>query len=114
MDLGLRGRTAVVGGATSGLGRASAEALAAEGCDLLLWSRRPDALASVGRELRNAHGIRVEHVAADATDPTAAATIAEAASAFGEIDTRSAPAPLSVRLLVIVSAFVPGLPVPSA
>jgi 3-oxoacyl-[acyl-carrier protein] reductase len=86
MDLGLRGRTAVVGGATSGLGRASAEALAAEGCDLLLWSRRPDALASVGRELRNAHGIRVEHVAADATDPTAGATIAEAASAFGEID----------------------------
>ena len=30
MDLGLRGRTAVIGGATSGLGRASAEALAAQ------------------------------------------------------------------------------------
>jgi NADP-dependent 3-hydroxy acid dehydrogenase YdfG len=35
MDLGLRGRLAVVGGATAGLGQASADALAAEGCDLL-------------------------------------------------------------------------------
>ncbi|HSJ00405.1 MAG TPA: SDR family NAD(P)-dependent oxidoreductase, partial [Patescibacteria group bacterium] len=57
MDLGLRGRTAVVGGATSGLGRASAEALAAEGCRLLLWSRRDDALATVARELRAGHGV---------------------------------------------------------
>lgn len=86
MDLGMRGRTAVVGGATSGLGRASAEALAAEGCDLLLWSRRADALSSVAEELRRAHGVRVEHVSADASTATAAATVAEAASAFGPID----------------------------
>ena len=32
MDLGIRGRAALVGGASSGLGRASAERLAAEGC----------------------------------------------------------------------------------
>ncbi|MDQ4034598.1 MAG: SDR family oxidoreductase [Chloroflexota bacterium] len=86
MDLGLRGRTAIVGGATSGLGRASAEALAAEGCDLLLWSRRADALAATADELRAAHGVRVEHVAADATTPEAAATVAGAAAAFGTID----------------------------
>lgn len=86
MDLGLRGRTAVVGGATSGLGRASAAALAAEGCDLLLWSRRADALATTARELREAHGVRVEHVAADALDPGAATTVAEAALALGSID----------------------------
>lgn len=86
MELGLRGRTAVVGGATSGLGRASAEALAAEGCNLLLWSRRDDALAATARELRTAHGIEVDHVVADATDPTAAATIAEAAERFGAPD----------------------------
>lgn len=86
MDLGLRGRRAVVGGASSGLGRASAEALAAEGCDLLLWSRRADALDEVARDLRAAHGVRVEHVAADATDPGAAATVAAAAEAFGPID----------------------------
>jgi 3-oxoacyl-[acyl-carrier protein] reductase len=86
MDLGLRGRTAVVGGATSGLGRASAEALAAEGCRLLLWSRRADALASVAADLRAAHGIEVDHVAADASRPDAAATVAEAALRFGDVD----------------------------
>ena len=86
MDLGLRGRTAVVGGATSGLGRASAEALAAEGCDLLIWSRRPDALADVADAIRAAHGVRVEHVAADAADPDAAATVAGAAAVLGPID----------------------------
>jgi len=86
MDLGLRGRMAIVGGATSGLGRASAEALAAEGCDLLLWSRRADALAAVAEEIRTAHRVRVEHVVADATDPAAAASVAQAAEAFAPID----------------------------
>lgn len=86
MDLGLRGRTAVVGGATSGLGRASAEVLAAEGCRLLLWSRREAALAAVARELREAHGVEADHAVADATDASAAAIIAEAAERFGAPD----------------------------
>ncbi len=86
MDLGLRGRAAVVGGATSGLGRASAEALAAEGCDLLLWSRRGDALEMTAAELREAHDVEVSTVVADAADPGAAATVAEAALAFRPID----------------------------
>ncbi len=86
MDLGLRGRTAVVGGATSGLGRASAEALAAEGCNLVIWSRRTDALAASARELASNHGVTVDHVAADAADPEAAAIIAEAATGFAPID----------------------------
>ena len=86
MDLGLRGRTAVVGGASSGLGRASAEELAAEGCRLLLWSRRGDALAAVARELREAHGVDVDHVVADAYDAGAAAIVAEAAERFGAVD----------------------------
>jgi 3-oxoacyl-[acyl-carrier protein] reductase len=86
MDLGLRGRTAVVGGATSGLGRASAVALAAEGCDLLIWSRNADRLAATAHELREGYGVRVEHVAADAAEPDAAARVAAAAEAFGPID----------------------------
>ena len=86
MDLELRGRTAVVGGATSGLGRASAEALAAEGCRLLIWSRDEARLAATAEELRSAHGVEVAHVAADASSADAAATVATAAEAFGSID----------------------------
>ena len=86
MDLELRGRTAVVGGATSGLGRASADALAAEGCRLLLWSRDESRLAATAERLRSAHGVEVAHVAADASSTDAAATVAAAAKAFGPID----------------------------
>ena len=86
MDLELRGRTAVVGGATSGLGRASAEALAAEGCRLLIWSRDPARLATTADELRTTHGVEVEHVVADAAEHGAAATVAAAAESFGLID----------------------------
>ena len=86
MDLELRGRAALIGGATSGLGRASAEALAAEGCRLLIWSRDEARLATTAGELRSSHGVEVAHVVADATDPGAAATVAEAAAAFGPVD----------------------------
>ena len=86
MDLGLRGKTAVVGGATSGLGRASADALAAEGCNLLIWSRRADALAGTAAQLQATHGVEVMHVAADATRPDAAETVAVASERIGPVD----------------------------
>lgn len=79
MDLGLRGRAAVVGGGSSGLGAASAEALAAAGCRLLLWSRSEERLAPVAERLRQQHGAEVAVVAADATQPDAAGRIVEAA-----------------------------------
>ncbi len=44
MDLGLRGRTAIVLGASSGLGLASADALAAEGANVTMFARRRDEL----------------------------------------------------------------------
>lgn len=86
MEFGLRGRRAVVGGATSGLGRASADALAAEGCDLLIWSRNEERLGGVADELRSSHGVSVAHVAADASQPGAAETVAAAAEKLGPID----------------------------
>lgn len=86
MELGIRGRTAVIGGGTSGLGRATAEALAAEGCRLLLWSRRDEALEAAAAELRHAHGVEVATVVADASTTEAAATVAAAAADFGPTD----------------------------
>ncbi len=86
MDLRLTGRTAVIGGASSGLGRATSAALAAEGCRLLLWSRGAEALEAVAGGLRAAHGVEVGTATADAATPEAASTIAAAAEAFGPVD----------------------------
>ncbi|RBQ16147.1 3-oxoacyl-ACP reductase [Spongiactinospora rosea] len=83
MDLGLKGRRALVGGATSGLGRAIAHALAAEGAELLLWSRDEERLAGTAAEIAQATGVRPRVVAADATDPGAADRVAAAA---GDVD----------------------------
>ncbi len=87
MDLGLRGRRAVIGGASSGLGAAIADALAAEGCRLLLWSRSAERLDATAARLRQRHDAEVTTVSADSADPAAAALVAEAAErALGEVD----------------------------
>jgi len=87
MDLGLRGRTALVGGASSGLGRASAERLAAEGCRLALWSRGGRLLEQAATEIRQAHSVEVTTIAGDATDPATATFVAtEAQKALGQVD----------------------------
>jgi len=87
MDLGLTGRTALVGGASSGLGRASATALAAEGCRLAIWSRSPTGLDEVAADLRQRHGADVTVLLGDAAEPGTGARIAAAAQeAFGSID----------------------------
>jgi len=71
MDLGILGRRAVVGGASSGIGAAVAEALAAEGCSLLIWSRDQSHLEPVARDLRTRHGVDVAIAAVDVADPEA-------------------------------------------
>jgi NAD(P)-dependent dehydrogenase (short-subunit alcohol dehydrogenase family) len=64
----LRGKTAFVTGAASGLGAALAGALAAAGADIVAADIRPDALQPVVPRLRE-HGVRVEAVALDVADP---------------------------------------------
>jgi 3-oxoacyl-[acyl-carrier protein] reductase len=87
MDLGLKGRAALVGGASAGLGRATAERLAAEGCRLAIWSRGADGLAAVAGEIQRRHGVEVVSLAGDASEPGAGARIAaEATAALGRVD----------------------------
>lgn len=82
MDLGIAGRTALVLGATSGLGRATSEALAAEGADVVVVGRRRELVEELAASLPSAAG-----VVADLTEPGAPARIvAEAEAAFGPVD----------------------------
>ena len=87
MDLGLNGRTAIVCGASSGLGRATAAALAAEGCRLAIWSRGREGLETVATDLRDRFGAEVAVLLGDAAEPGNGARIAaEATAAPGSID----------------------------
>lgn len=67
MDLGIRGKRAIVCAGSKGLGRGCAEALAAEGVDLVLNARGPEALAGTAAAIRARHGVAVTEVAADVT-----------------------------------------------
>lgn len=66
MELGLKGKSALVCGASKGLGFACAAALAAEGVALVVIARGPDALERAARELRS-HGVAVVTVVGDVT-----------------------------------------------
>jgi 3-oxoacyl-[acyl-carrier protein] reductase len=65
MDLGIRGKRAIVCAASQGLGRACAESLAREGCDLTINARTPGPLEEAAEAIRHAHGVRVSAVAGD-------------------------------------------------
>lgn len=65
MDLGIRGRKAIVCGASRGLGKACAERLAAEGVDLVLAARDAGALEACAAQIRAASAVKVETVATD-------------------------------------------------
>jgi len=67
MDLGLKGRHALVSGGSKGLGRAAALALAREGASVTLLARTEAALASAAAEIGEETGAVVDYVAADVT-----------------------------------------------
>ena len=69
MDLGIRGRRALVTGASRGLGRGCAEALAAAGVSLVLNARGAEALEEAAGAIRAAYGVEVRTVAGDVTTP---------------------------------------------
>ena len=79
MDLGLAGKVALVAASSRGLGRAVAEELAAEGCDLLLCARGADALKATTEAIRRTAQGEVACVAADLSDPAGIDRVMDAA-----------------------------------
>jgi 3-oxoacyl-[acyl-carrier protein] reductase len=88
MDLELSGCVAIVGGASSGMGRACAMSLAAEGCNVALFARRQQLLDEAVAEIEalgtGAAGLAV---AGDATDPAAIRSLVDRTlQRFGRLD----------------------------
>ena len=87
MNLGISGRSAVIAAGSRGLGRAVAEALAAEGVRLTIGSRGREALERTAAEIRAAHGVEVLAHPVDVGDPQGVADFVHAAEdRFGAVD----------------------------
>src|SRR5471032_2326564 len=69
MDLGIRGRTALVTAGSKGLGNGCAMAPGREGVNLVITARGKEALEATAEEIRKAHGVKVTTVAGDITTP---------------------------------------------
>lgn len=83
MKLDLAGKTALITGASKGIGSAVAQVLAAEGCNLHLAARNGDAMAAAKKQLEAAHGISVTVHVADLSNTQ---TMEKLASEAGDVD----------------------------
>lgn len=87
METGLRDRVAVVAGASAGLGKAAARALAAEGVKLAICSRSEQRINAAAEEIRTATGAEVLALAADLSKPESSAQLVRAAvERYGRLD----------------------------
>ena len=86
MDLGIRGKVALVTASSKGLGRAAAVALAAEGAKVVISARGEDALQATAAQIA-ASGGEVHAVKADVTEPPSPGLlVAETIDRFGALD----------------------------
>lgn len=69
MDLGIRGKKAIICASSKGLGRGCATALAEAGCDLIVNGRDADVLARAAEDLRNRYSVAVTEIVGDVSTP---------------------------------------------
>lgn len=94
MDLGIRGRRAIVCAASKGLGKACALSLAREGVDLTINARGEEALEAAAAEIRDASGVNVVTVAGDVSlDATRRALIEACPEADILVTNNGGPSP---------------------
>jgi 3-oxoacyl-[acyl-carrier protein] reductase len=87
MDLGLKGRVAIVAAASKGLGRAVAEEFAREGARVAICARTASTLEDAAGQIQKATGGEVFHQALDVTDSAAVGAFVAAVEArFGGVD----------------------------
>ena len=87
MDLNLRGKVAIVGGASMGIGLGIANRLASEGTRLMIFARREPALKAAAEQLQQAHGVEVAWCTADIRDRDDSTRIVRnAIERFGRLD----------------------------
>ena len=93
----LDGHAALVTGASSGIGAASVEHLAAAGADVTLAARSRDELEALARDVADEHGVDAHAVRTDVTDPEQVTAAVEATvEAFGSLDVVVANAGLGI------------------
>ena len=100
MDLGLRGRVAVIGASSKGLGRATADVMATEGASVVVNGRSADAVQGAVDAIRAAGGEAIG-VTGDMSEPaTPEALVSRAIETFGRLDivvgNNGGPAPVRV------------------
>jgi 3-oxoacyl-[acyl-carrier protein] reductase len=87
MDLGLKNRVALVAASSQGIGLATAEAFAAEGCRVAMCARSDKTLQAAAEKIRKQHGAEVFAEALDVTDaPAVPRFVASVAAKFGSVD----------------------------
>jgi len=87
MDMGLKGRVAIVAASSLGIGRATAEAFAAEGCRVAMCARNEQALRAAAENIKRQYSAEVFHQALDVTDAAAVHEfVGEVVSKFGAAD----------------------------
>ncbi len=127
MDLGIKGKTAIICAGSRGLGRGCAEALAAEGVNLVINGRNVETLELTAAALRDAHGVDVTAIAADIGTEKGRSAVLSACSApdilvnnnggpppglwsdWGREDWLSAVEQNMITPIMMINAVLPGM-----